>query len=217
MDSKIFKIEETDTICRYEFLKGDERSTRMIFIIANLLFLVIIFLTIVGRLNNANLKGLLVQESTSALFIGLYLILASLIIFLFLSFRLYQKPYLILLDNSLKQVKYRTLFNLRIKTLPLSKINSFKFISYENKNTEFKLEKKTIKVANFSFNSENLFNRISIKDLRNIDLKDWILFLEDLEKFFSKNFTINKKFSDEIENLKFERSYFKFKVNLIER
>ena len=80
-------------------------------------------------------------------------------------------------------------------------MKSFSLVTYERKSKnmyEYQND-KTVGNAKIFFNGNDFINRIRIEDLRGITLKEWIIFLKDINTFITTNFGPEYNFQSQIE------------------
>ena len=200
--SSIRKVSQSELYLEYEFRDGSEIAGRY-FLFFSFLFLFI--LTFLGVINlfNRGLKNnnFMIEFSTP---INLLFIIGPSIFFLamvIVSTKAYRNPFLIVLDAEAQLVKYRTFFTIRLKEMPLSKLKSFTCATYERSRNMLSgyQEDKIIGNGRIFFNGSSFINRIRIEDLTRIALKEWIIFLEDMNRFISVNFGPENNFRDQID------------------
>lgn len=199
--STIHKVKQTESFLEYEIWNGSETAGRYLYFFSFLLLLLLSVLGVVELFNRGIQKNNILQEFMNPLALVVLVSFCFFLVMVIISINAYKSPYLIVLDAESELVKYRTFFNIRLKKMHLSKLKSFSLVTYERKSKNmYEYQKdKTVGNAKIFFNGNDFINRIRIEDLRGITLKEWIIFLKDINTFITTNFGPEYNFQSQIE------------------
>ena len=215
MTSKMYKIKQEENYLEYEFRDGEERFKKHIFRIFSLICLPAVFVLL--DIINAKVTEQRIQDLWNLSSVPSFSMTITFLVFFILSFKMYLNPYLLILNNDLKQLKYRSFYNMRNKTRPLRKLKEFSVLSFDY-GSGVKLEKMGIQLERKVRTIDVIFifgeYKSATYTLYDIRLKEWIQFFEDINIILKKNFNLGNKLELEIENFKKFNGGYNFYIKL---